>query len=191
VEIPSQVHAARGNSTNFPRFQRRIDAFAQEVSRILKPARSRHSRTKFLNFIIHKSTVLCLTLLLSGTSVALIAVSALHAQTEASQDKPPLDSNFYSTFSQAMLSLLTIYLTVLPPLRSRSLHLRYRSWFWLLLLLSAAASVLSLAVYPSQPVTSLMFGYGAGFAQVVSTLLLVECVERAVNTGVIDGFEMN
>jgi sorbitol-specific phosphotransferase system component IIBC len=79
---------------------------------------------------------------------------------------------------------------MLPPLRNRSLNLRYRSWFWLCLLSSAIASVVSLAVYPSQPIISLMFGYGAGFAQVVSTLLLVECVEKAVNAGVIGGLEM-
>jgi hypothetical protein len=49
--------------------------------------------------------------------------------------------------------------------------------------------VISLAAYPSQPVTSLTFGYGAGFAQVVSALLLVECVERTVSAGVIGGLE--
>jgi hypothetical protein len=150
----------------------------------------RHSsRNKTLDFLIHRSTVLCLTLCLVSLSMALITVSIIHAQADVSQVS--LDSNFYSTFSQAMLSLLTIYLTILPPLRSRSLNLRYRSWFWLCLLFSAVASVFSLAVYISQQTVSLIFAYGSGFAQVVSTLLLVECVERAVNAGVISGLEMN
>jgi hypothetical protein len=187
--MPSQLNSTSGNTVTYSTFWRRIDSHTQDFSRILTPARRRRSCTRLLNFIIYKSTVLCLTLLFAGISVALIAVSVLHDQAEGSQNKPTLDSNFYSTFSQAMLSLLTIYLTILPPLRSRSLHLRYWSWFLLLLLLSAGASVISLAVYPSQPVTSLMFGYGAGFAQVVSTLLLVECVERAVSARVIGGLE--
>jgi hypothetical protein len=123
--------------------------------------------------------------------MALVAIPIIHAQAEVSSDRQNLDSNFYSIFSQTMLSLLTIYLTILPPLRNRSLNLRYRSWFWLRLLFSAVASIVSLAVYVSQPSVSLVFAYGAGFAQVVSTLLLVECVEKVVNAGVISGLEMN
>ena len=168
-----------------------INALGQNLSRFLLPAARRRTSNKLLNFITHKSTVLCLTVCLFGISFALIAVSVNHALTELSQDKPTLDSNFYSTFSQAMLSLLTIYLTILPPLRNRSLNLRYRSWYFLCLLFSAIASVVSFAVYPSQPITSLIFGFGASFTQVVGTLLLVECVEKAVNAGVIGGLEMS
>ena len=56
---------------------------------------------------------------------------------------------------------------------------------------SAVASISSLAVYVSQPSASLVFGYAAGFGQVVGTLLLVECVEKTVNAGVIGELEMS
>jgi hypothetical protein len=163
----------------------------QSVVEFLKSNRRRRTRNQILDFLTHKSTVLCMTLFLVVISAALMTVSIIQAQQEISHAKEPLDSNFYSLFSQAMLSLLTIYFTILPPLRSRSLNLRYKSWFWICLLFSAVASILSLAVYVSQPSVSLVFGYAAGFAQVVSTLLLVECVEKAVNAGVIGGLEMS
>jgi hypothetical protein len=161
------------------------------VAKLLKSNGAHRNRNKLLDFLIHKSTVLCLTLCVVGTSAALIAVAIIHAQTEVIQQKTPLDSNFYSMFSQAMLSLLTIYLTILPPLRSKELNLRYRSWFWLCLFFSALANITSLGVYVSQPTVSVVFGYGASFAQVVSTLLLVECVEKTVKAGVIGELEMN
>jgi hypothetical protein len=172
-------------------FQSSMDATWQRLAKFIKSNGAHRTRNKLLDFLIHRSTVLCLTLCVVGTSVAFIAVSIIYAQTEVVQQKSPLDSNFYSMFSQAMLSLLTVYLTILPPLRSRSLNLRYRSWFWLCLMFSAIASIVSLAVYVSQPSLSSIFAYGAGFAQVVSTLLLVECIEKVVNAGVIGGLEMN
>lgn len=165
-----------------------IKSVGQKLASHLRSNRRRRTRNQILGFLTHKSTVLCLTLLVVGISVALMTISIIRAQQESSHAKESLDSNFYSIFSQAMLSLLTIYLTILPPVRNRSLNLRYRSWLWLCLLFSAIASIISLVVYISQPSVSLIFVYGAGFAQVVSTLLLVECVEKAVNAGVIGGW---
>jgi hypothetical protein len=163
----------------------------QSVVEFLKPNRRRRTRNQILDFLTHKSTVLCMTMFLGAISAALMTVSIIQALHETSHAKKPLDSNFYSLFSQAILSLLTIYLTILPPLRSRSLDLRYKSWFWICNLFSAVASILSLAVYVSQPSVSSGFGYAAGFAQVFSTLLLVECVEKAVSAGVIGGLELS
>lgn len=142
-------------------------------------------------FVIHKSTTLILTLVSIAMSVSLIVVSIFQTQLSNSTDKRLLDSSFYATFSQAVLSLLTIYLTALPPLRSRSLRLRYKAWFWGCSLMSALASIASVGIYPSRQSVSAILAYGASFAQVVVTLLLVECVEKAVQDGSIGGVELD
>lgn len=124
------------------------------------------------------------------TSIAFIIVSIFLTQPKGSSHEQPLDGNFYALLSQAILSLFAVYLTALPPLRSRALNLRYKSWFWGSSMISVLASIISLGIYRSQSGESAVLAYVASFTQVVNTLLLIECVEEAVQAGSIGGVDM-
>jgi hypothetical protein len=101
----------------------------------------------------------------------------------------PQESGFLAAVSQGTVSLLSIYLTVLPPLRTKVLGLRYSFWFWASLFISGTTCLLSLILYFRQPNISTIMGCISGFAQVLCTLLLVECVEHAVKAGNIGGVD--
>jgi hypothetical protein len=64
-----------------------------------------------LEFFIHKSTALVLTLCSVASSVALIIVSIFRTHPKEPSHKQPLDDGFYASFSQAILSLV---LYILP-----------------------------------------------------------------------------
>ena len=178
VDCPS---ANRGRYTNY--FTSRLEIIWQRVINLYTSSNRHLVPRNILEFLIHKSTALVLILVSVAASVGLIVISAFKTQ--------PLDSNFYSSCSQAVLSIISVYLTILPPLRSRSLRLRYRLWFWLCSLFSVLASIISIGVYPNQPTMSLLLGYGASFSQIIVTVLLVECVEKAVKAGSIGGAELD
>jgi hypothetical protein len=53
------------------------------------------------------------------------------------------------------------------------------------------AAIVSLSIYDNQSKASVMLGYVTNFAQVINTLLLIECVEEAAQAGSIGGIEMD
>jgi hypothetical protein len=107
------------------------------------------------------------------------------------QDNLRSGSNFYANVSQGLLSILTVYLTILPTLRSKTLGLRYRIWFWACLSTSAVSSILSLGFYPVFPLVSGVLGWISSFTQVMLTLLLALSIQRASKEGGIDGIELH
>jgi hypothetical protein len=132
-----------------------------------------------LTFIIHKSTTLVVFAAFTIFGGAFATLSTNQSQQQ--------DSGFSAAISQASFSLLSIYLTILPPLRSKSLHLRYPLWFWGCLVLSGLTSILSTAMYFRLAAVATILSCVSSFAQVLCSLLLVECVEEAVKAGNIGG----
>jgi hypothetical protein len=132
--------------------------------------------------MIHRSTALVIF-------AALVTMGGSFAVLSSSQSQPQA-SGVSAAISQMLFSLLSTYLTVLPPLRSRTLHLRYPIWFWGCMLISFLTSILCPAVYYRFPATATILSCVSSFSQVVCSLLLVECVEEAVKAGSIGGVEL-
>ncbi|KAN0105977.1 hypothetical protein V8E51_008853 [Hyaloscypha variabilis] len=112
---------------------------------------------KFVEFLVHAETCLVVFSTFVAASAIFIAISI----TRGSVPVPTVcqislgsDSNFFATVSQALLSVLSLYLVILPIARSRSLGLRYRFGFWGSLFISFLASALSVGLYSSYPVAA-------------------------------------
>ena len=149
---------------------------------------------KLVEFLVHAET----SLVVFSTFVAASAIFIAISITRGSVPVPTVcqislgsDSNFFANVSQAVLSVLSLYLVILPIARSRSLGLRYRFWFWGCLFISFLASVLSLGLYSSYPVAAGVLGWTGAFAQVAITLLLTQSIEEASKAGSIDSIELH
>jgi hypothetical protein len=149
---------------------------------------------KFLAFLIHEETCTVIFSCLMAASAVSMALSyrpSVNLSPSANQDSVQSDSTFYANISQGILSILTVYLTILPTLRSKTLGLRYRVWFWGSLFTSAFSSILSLGYYTGFPLVSGVFGWISAFTQVMLTLLLTMSIQRASKEGSIDGIELH
>jgi hypothetical protein len=149
---------------------------------------------KFLAFIIHEETctvIFSCLMAASAVSMALSYRSSVNPTPSAYQDNVQSDSSCYSNISQCILSILTVYLTILPTLRSRTLGLRYRFWFWACLSTSTVSSILSLGLYPGFPLISGVFGWIIAFTQVMLTLLLTLSIQKASKEEGMDGIELH
>lgn len=154
-------------------FQEKIFAIYRASKRILR-------LNSVVAFTVHKSTALVVffTFILSA---GVTAVLSTKATTQ--------DSGFFTALSQGFFTILSIYLAALPPLRTKMLELRYSFWFWFTLFVCGMTSLLSLVFYYRYPVISTFLSCVSGLTQALCTLLLVECVEKAVKAGNIGGVE--
>lgn len=151
--------------------------------------RTHQHMEKVTLFLVDKTTLLFAFPSLVVISAALITVAVFQPRSPACNITPSIDDNLFSTASQASLTLLSIYLTVLPIRRNRSPHIRYPFWFRLSLVVRVVMSFAATAVYPFQWQISAVFGYIAGLAQVTAPLQLMRCVEEAANAGSIGHLE--
>jgi hypothetical protein len=129
--------------------------------------------------MIHRSTALV-------TFVAFATIGGSFTVLSASQSQPQA-SGVSAAISQMLFLFLSTYFTVLPPLRGRTLHLRYPIWFWGCMVVSFLTSTLSPAVYYRFHAAATILSCVSRFSRVVYSLLLVECVEEAVKAGSIGG----
>ena len=151
---------------------------------------------KFQAFLIHEETCLVIFSCFTAASAVCMALSFWPPSPNSSvlqnwQDNVQPGSNFYGIVSQGILSILAVYLTILPILRSKTLGLRYRFWFWTCLSTSAVSSLLSLGLYVGLPLVSGVFGWISAFTQVMLTLLLTLSIQRASKEGSMDGIELH
>lgn len=153
----------------------RLVAFKNRMTAYQATLKRQLGLNSILAFIIHKSTVLVIFAAFTLLGGAFAFLSTIQSQQQA--------SSFSVAISQSSFSLLSVYLTVLPILRSRSLHLRYPFWFWGCLVLSSLTSILSTAIYFRSAAVATIISCISGFTQVICSLLLVECVEEAVKAG--------
>ena len=149
---------------------------------------------RLVEFLVHAETSLVLFSSFVAASAVFMAVSITRGSSSVSkvcQTSLGSGPNYFANISQAILSILSIYSLILPIVRSRSLGLRYRFWFWGCLFISSLSSILSLGLYSQHPVVSGVLGWTGTFAQVTITLLLTQSIERASKAGSIDSIELH
>lgn len=149
---------------------------------------------RFWRFFIHTETCLVVFSCCVAASAVFMAISIqLSVAPTPPTSQLPLnsDSKFFSDVSQTILSILSVYLIILPIARSRSLGLRYRFWFWGCLFISSMSSILSLGLYAEFSVASGVVSWIETFAQVAITLLLTQSIEKESKAGSIDSIELH
>jgi hypothetical protein len=158
----------------------RITVFREMIFEIYRYSKRLLRLNSFLAFAVHKSTVLVVfsTLILCS---GVIAVQSIKATAE--------QSGFLAALSQLSFTVLSIYLAAVPSLRTKVLGLRYSGWFWFSVFVCGITSLLSIVFYFRYPALSNILSFSSGFSQALCTLLLVECVEKAVKAGSIGGVE--
>lgn len=117
------------------------------------------------------TAVIVTVTLLSLVAAVMLGLSAW--QCAAPDSIPSIDSNFFSTISQASTGIASLYCIVVPLLRTGEIPVKQEKVFRTLLWTSAAMSTVSIIVYPWQIQTSMVFAFLASIAQVIATLQLV------------------
>jgi hypothetical protein len=171
-----------------------MESVIEHVSHSLDLAKRFLRFRRFMEFLTHEETSLVVFSCFVAASAVSMATSVKLASSPPStgcQVSLASDSNFFANVSQTILSILSVYLIILPIVRSRSLGLRYRFWFWVCLFISSLSSILSLGLYSPFPMASGVLGWTGTFAQVAITLLLTQSIDRASKAGSIDGIELH
>lgn len=171
-----------------------MKSLIERVSDLHYSAKTLRGLRRFIVFLTHAETSLVVFSCFVAVSAIFMAISITLGSSPVSkvyQGSLGSDPNFFANTSQAILSILSVYLIILPIVRSRSLGLRYRFWFWGCLFISSLSTILSLGLYSRLPVASGVFGWTGTFAQVAITLLLAQSIDRASKTGSIDSIELH
>lgn len=132
------------------------------------------------SFLGEKTTVLCLLPSLIVISAILIGVAITRSPSPTCVVPISNDNNFFANVSQTILSLSSLYCTVIPFLRSREVPLNL-FWFRVCLSFSAATGVASLVVYTFQWQSSLAFGFLCSVFQVFATFQLIEGIDATIS----------
>ncbi|KAF2188824.1 hypothetical protein K469DRAFT_71850 [Zopfia rhizophila CBS 207.26] len=132
------------------------------------------------NFSGHKTTVLAVTSITLVISTALAIRAYLEPRPANCSTTPSFDDNFYTLLSQAAVGSCSIYLTIVPLIRSRRIREGYRIWYRLCLLLAFTIVVSAAAVYPYSWRVSTLLGAIANLTQIIGTVQLVECFQDIV-----------
>jgi hypothetical protein len=178
--VDSDPEHETGLTTTIAEHLSGVAAFREGISAICKASKRVLRLNSALAFAVHKSTAL----VVFSTFVLFAGATAILSTKSTMQD-----SGFITALSQGSFTILSIYLAALPPLRARVLGLRYSFWFWFTLFICDMTCLLSLVFYYRYPIFSTLLSCISGFAQALCTLLLVECVEKAVKAGNIGGVE--
>ena len=148
---------------------------ASSWSRRLKnPSRAARRRNRSRTILVVASSRAAVIITVSGLSVAAAVTLGLAVWECGGPDSlPSIDSNFFSTISQASTGIAGLYCIVVPLLRTGQVPVKQEKIFRILLWFSAALSVVSIVIYPWQVQTSMVLSFLASIAQVVATLQLV------------------
>jgi len=104
---------------------------------------------------------------------------------------PAFDDNFYSTLAGMVVSVCSIYLIVVPLLRSHFLFHGYKIWYRMCLCLSILASIASSTAYPYSWRASVVLTSVSSLSQLIGTLQLIECFQGAVDTSDVGSVELH
>jgi len=170
-----------------------MESVFEHLSQSLDLAKTFQRFRRFVGFLTHTETSLVVFSCFVAASAVFMAISVKLASsppTTACQAGLTSDSSFFANVSQTILSILSVYLIILPILRSRSLGLRYRFWFWGCLFISSLSGILSLGFYCPFPMVSGVLAWTGTFAQAAITLLLTQSIDRASKAGNIGGIEL-
>jgi hypothetical protein len=170
-----------------------MESVFEHLSQSLDLAKTFQRFRRFVGFLTHTETSLVVFSCFVAASAVFMAISVKLASsppTTACQASLTSDSSFFANVSQTILSILSVYLIILPILRSRSLGLRYRFWFWGCLFISSLSGILSLGFYCPFPMVSGVLAWTGTFAQAAITLLLTQSIDRASKAGNIGGIEL-
>ncbi|KAI0450434.1 hypothetical protein F5B21DRAFT_490842 [Xylaria acuta] len=128
-------------------------------------------RSKALDFFLSQSTLWALVVIFTAANGSMVGLGA--TQSRASECVPDASSllkndGFWALLGQLFVSLLSLYCTLVPILRHRARTIAVQQfWFYLMIGLSAAASIAALIVYGYSWQASLVLSNVAGLSALV------------------------
>lgn len=125
-----------------------------------------------LEVLGRRSSAYLIVLMFAIAGAVTIAIAA--KECSASGSGPVVDSNFWSTLSQALVGLAGLYCIIIPILRRDKMKASDPRTFKVLLALSLATAVVSVIVYPFQTQASLVLAFVSSLTQLAATLQLIE-----------------
>ncbi|KAI1271838.1 hypothetical protein F5Y07DRAFT_404006 [Xylaria sp. FL0933] len=155
----------------------RASAPAREAREL---SRSPNVTRKLFKGFISNGTLITFTTLITLAS----AILSAYSYSVAILTPRPLSWNspeFYNTAQSALMQLLSLYVTVLPALRHRSVQSSYHRWSWLLAGLGVFAPLFAIGYFPRGPdVVQLVLFVGSAVQSTIVLQLVwaVDEVER-------------
>lgn len=130
----------------------------------------------------HQHTAYSVTLVLGFPSVALFAVSQ-YRKPDKSECPVDAQRQLFDALSRFLLGLISLYFTVLPFVRDKTLHLRNRSLYWAIGLFSVLASVVAVSTSVAAPKISTIASFISDVVPVYNSFFLAESVEHRLKHG--------
>ena len=138
------------------------------------------SSKSILWFAIDQSTLWFFSLLFTGISGLMIGFAIMQPRPpECVPASDSRDDNFWALLSQLFIQLLSLYCTIVPLIRDRSLPVR-RFWFSVTLGVSAATTVVAPVVYGYSWKASALASYVSGVAALMASAQLAGGVQQVV-----------
>lgn len=153
------------------RFTQRLKAACSPIVTQIRNQWHYFRQESFTTRLGHPTTVWTLVLLISLASAAATAIAVCQAGPNTSL--PEIDSNFYSTLSQNLLSAAGLYCIIIPVLQKVNLNARHPGLFYGFLVASAVGTLVSTMVYLVHTRTSMVMAYVAALLQLLATLQLI------------------
>jgi hypothetical protein len=141
-------------------------------------SKARHKHKPWMEMLGHRYAAYFIVLLFSVSSASATGVATW--ECSASATEPVVDSNFWSTLSQSLIGVASLYIIIIPLLRKDEIKAGFPRLFNALLLISFSTALASVALYPFQTRASLILCSISSLAQLAATLQLVEDAESTV-----------
>ena len=173
-------HSARQQGTHYgqafskaanPGIASRIRALTTALTQPFTHTWQRFRREPLTTRLGHPRIVWTLMLLIS--LIAAVATSLAAWKAGPNTALPELDSNFYSTLSQNLLSAAGLYCIIILALQKVQLNARNPGLFYGFLIASAVGTFVSTVVYMVHTRTSMVLAYVAALTQLLATLQLI------------------
>ena len=126
------------------------------------------------------------TVLLFGVAGAVTSALAIW-QCSTPSTIPTIDSNFWSTLSQATIGLAGLYCIIIPLLRNGKIPVKQPRLFNFFIITSMITALISVVTYPFQSRVSLVLAYISGAAQLAATLQLIEGADSTITNLNLEG----
>ncbi len=117
-------------------------------------------------------TVLCTVVFCE--IIGIVTMGLATWQCPPPENKPVIDSNFWSTLSSAVIALASLYCTAIPLLRREKIQVDNEPLFYSLLSFSALTAMTAAACYPFETRASLVLISLSGCAALATTLQIIE-----------------